>query len=555
MAYPIKMLKDEDGQSFVPLTSLDAVIGEKNLQYIFDAKQIDVGHFKIEYKDLEMDKLVNSIIVIRWPQITSVVKPSFLQLNEQEKVALYNGTGTEYLSLEDASNTINMFAYDGSKWVLTSGAGSGSGHIITDDEGNTLEQQKILNFVGFNVENDAANRATKIVNPTPINNLTTSQSGQGSLDAYQGYVLSGRTIPTGGTKGQVLAKTNNNDYQVEWINKDDENVIMGDGSIKEIIELTYDEYVALEEAGQLKDTTEYHISDMNEQGGTYISEVEIQNMIKDNDTKLNISGGTLTGPLKLASAQFVSDGAHGMDASNSDIINCSSFWFNDTCNNSQEGFLFKRSGSEANYDCLQALDNYLYWIPDIYNNTTKYKLITTYDTKDIYPVGSVYITSTKSAPTHLGGTWQLIKKDFSYKYTNEVDAEAGMFVPNKDVVSSYDLRFSRQGDCFKIRLYIVLAVDVADATVTLGTFNMNALGLSGLKFAMFGVPIMCDGGNGILNAYFNTNGVLECRDILNKYAETVMAAGSAGYLSLSISCADDEKLDNACDKFYWKRTA
>lgn len=262
--YPIKMLKDENGQAFVPLTSLDAVIGEKNLQYILDAAQVSPGHFRVNYKDLKMKDLVNSIIVIRWPEITSTVKPSYLQLNTEAEVILYNGTGTEYLDLEEASGTVNMLAYDGEKWILTSGAGSGSGHVITDDEGHTMEQQKILNFVGFNVENDTANRATKIINPTPINNLTTTESGQGSLDAYQGNILSKRSVPTGGTKGQVLAKSGNGDHQLEWINQDSDDVVTSDGSIKEIIGLTYEEYKALEAAGQLKSTTQYHITNMGD---------------------------------------------------------------------------------------------------------------------------------------------------------------------------------------------------------------------------------------------------------------------------------------------------
>lgn len=279
--YPIKMLKDENGQAFVPLTSLDAVMGEKNLQYILDVGQVSPGHFRVNYKDLKMKDLVNSIIVIRWPEITSTVKPSYLQLNTETEVILYNGTGTEYLDLEEASGTVNMLAYDGTKWILTSGAGSGSGHVITDDKGHTMEQQKILNFVGFNVENDTANRATKIINPTPINNLTTTESGQGSLDAYQGNILSKRSVPAGGTKGQVLAKSGNGDHQLEWINQDSDDVVTSDGSIEEIIGLTYEEYKALEAAGQLKPTTQYHITDFNEENMSFISKEEIQNTIND----------------------------------------------------------------------------------------------------------------------------------------------------------------------------------------------------------------------------------------------------------------------------------
>lgn len=277
--YPIKMMKDESGQPFVPLTSLDAVIGEKNLQYILDAEELSAGHFRVNFKDLKMTDITNSIIVVRWPQITSTVKPSYLKLNNNTEAILYDGTGKEYMDLEDASGTINLLAYDGTKWIQATGSGSGGGHVITDGEGHSMEQQKVLSFVGFNVENDAANRATKIVNPTPINNLTTTESGQGSLDAYQGNILSKRSVPAGGTKGQVLAKSGNGDHQLEWINQDSDDVVTSDGSIEEIVGLTYEEYKALEANGQLKPTTQYHITDFNEENMTFVSKEEIQNMI------------------------------------------------------------------------------------------------------------------------------------------------------------------------------------------------------------------------------------------------------------------------------------
>lgn len=134
-------------------------------------------------------------------------------------------------------------------------------------------------LVGFNVENDTANRATKIINPTPINNLTTSQSGQGSLDAYQGYVLSTKMVPTGGQKGQVLAKSGNEDHQLEWINQDSDDVVTSDGSIEKIVAITYEEYKTLEAAGELVPTIQYYITDFNEESMSFISEEEIQNMI------------------------------------------------------------------------------------------------------------------------------------------------------------------------------------------------------------------------------------------------------------------------------------
>lgn len=281
--YPIKMMIDESGQPFVPLTSLDAVVGEKKLQYVLDATEKSAGHFQIISKELKMTDLINTIIVVRWPDINSTVKPSYLQINEEEEKPLYNGSGTEYLSLEEASNTVNMLAYDGNKWILTSGAGSsGSGHVITNEAGETMEQQKILNFVGFQVENDSAHRLTKIINPEPINNLTTSEAGLGSLDAYQGRILSQRSVPTGGTKGQVLAKSDDGDYLLTWADPGASSAdsVSSDGSVKKIVNLTYAEYKELESKNETDPLTQYYINDMAENNITFITKEEIEEIVE-----------------------------------------------------------------------------------------------------------------------------------------------------------------------------------------------------------------------------------------------------------------------------------
>lgn len=150
---------------------------------------------------------------------------------------------------------------------------------------NSAEGTKLINnldqtTVGVGALDAAQGKVLKESIPEVINNLTTIDSKK-ALSAHQGYILAGRSVPVGGGTGQVLMKSADDDYSLTWGDAADPNAIVGDGSIKKIVELTYDEYIALEEAGQLEDTTEYHISDMNEQGGTYITETEIQEMIDD----------------------------------------------------------------------------------------------------------------------------------------------------------------------------------------------------------------------------------------------------------------------------------
>jgi len=48
-----------------------------------------------------------------------------------------------------------------------------------------------------------------------VDDLNQQTSGK-VLDAHQGYVLSGRTVPAGGSTGQVLKKESNTDYDTSW---------------------------------------------------------------------------------------------------------------------------------------------------------------------------------------------------------------------------------------------------------------------------------------------------------------------------------------------------
>jgi hypothetical protein len=101
--------------------------------------------------------------------------------------------------------------------------------------------------------------------PKIANDLNTRESGQ-ALSALQGYVLAGRSVPVGGLNGQVLMKSADNDYSVTWGDAADPNAIVGDGTIKKIVELSYQDYLDLKDGGQLDETTEYHINDWTESG-------------------------------------------------------------------------------------------------------------------------------------------------------------------------------------------------------------------------------------------------------------------------------------------------
>lgn len=114
-----------------------------------------------------------------------------------------------------------------------------------------------------------------------VDNLNQTTAGVGALDARQGNVLlntvNAKAVPTGGNAGQVLKKRTNDDNDLEWGDAADPNAISGDGSIKKIIEISYEDYQALQ---TIDPDTEYHII---ESGSTGSIEYEIRRIIREMD--------------------------------------------------------------------------------------------------------------------------------------------------------------------------------------------------------------------------------------------------------------------------------
>lgn len=148
---------------------------------------------------------------------------------------------------------------------------------------NSAEGTKLINnldqtTVGVGALDAAQGKVLKESIPEVINNLTTIDSKK-ALSAHQGYILAGRSVPVGGGTGQVLMKSADDDYSLTWGDAADPNAIVGDGSIKKIVELTYNEYLALESQNQIEPTTEYHISDWNENERTYLTPDDIKDIV------------------------------------------------------------------------------------------------------------------------------------------------------------------------------------------------------------------------------------------------------------------------------------
>lgn len=163
---------------------------------------------------------------------------------------------------------------------------------VRDENGQTVEQIVANKLSPTNIKegeniivsvsgNDVTITADVPDTTVLIDNLNQTTAGVGALDARQGKVLydtlQEQRVPSGGNTGQVLKKKTNTDNDLEWGDAADPNAISGDGSIKKIIEISYEDYQALQ---TIDPDTEYHII---ESGSTGSIEYEIRRIIREMD--------------------------------------------------------------------------------------------------------------------------------------------------------------------------------------------------------------------------------------------------------------------------------
>lgn len=170
------------------------------------------------------------------------------------------------------------------------------------------------------------------------------------------------------------------------------------------------------------------------------------------------------------------------------------------------------------------------------------------DGRSMYGIGSIFITGTNESPaSYLGGTWELFDKEF-------ISTQSALGGFNRDTanVTSSTVYWSRSGHAINCELGVTNKVALTDATIVLGTFDKDLFGISRFNHTER-ITGYSDGGNAVVEIATNTAGTVTSIDVIGKTSSAQVGIGEVIYMSFTQTIHFENMLDEACDKFYWKR--
>lgn len=169
-----------------------------------------------------------------------------------------------------------------------------------------------------------------------------------------------------------------------------------------------------------------------------------------------------------------------------------------------------------------------------------------------HEIGDIVITSTNENPaSRLGGTWELVDKEF----IEIADNFKEWFTPSSNVTLN-NFYVVRSKHSMKVRLDFTNKVALSDTTVVFGNIDYSSLGITDIGMSYRGSIAVTDGGNGIAEMDLNySTGVLTSVDVITKTSGGQIPIDSSINYLIDINVRHYEMLDEACDKFYWKKTA
>lgn len=169
---------------------------------------------------------------------------------------------------------------------------------------------------------------------------------------------------------------------------------------------------------------------------------------------------------------------------------------------------------------------------------------------NIFPVGSVVVTSTNNAPAY-EGTWVLFDK--SYKTVISTTWADYVTVNDTNTTSVGSFIFHRSDKMVSIRIRIIPKVAVSDSTLEFCTLDRTAMGMTSM-YQIYTVG-MSDGGNTLTEIAVTANGVIESLDVFPKTDGSTHPAGQQIDIYFNYAVNPVHMIDSHCDKFFWRRTA
>jgi hypothetical protein len=166
-----------------------------------------------------------------------------------------------------------------------------------------------------------------------------------------------------------------------------------------------------------------------------------------------------------------------------------------------------------------------------------------------YPVGSVCIMGSNTNPSSIyGGVWSLIDKDFSPTYTYSDNTT----YLTRTSISANTLRIARSGNTINLSCSVTTSAAISDTGVTLGKFNLAALGTSAnIRGSRF-VTGYSDSGNAVVMIQIAGDGTLTAGDIVPAGS---LASGNIIFFETNIVVQPSNMVDSLCTKFYFMRTS
>ena len=171
-----------------------------------------------------------------------------------------------------------------------------------------------------------------------------------------------------------------------------------------------------------------------------------------------------------------------------------------------------------------------------------------------WPIGTVIITSSNTNPSvYYGGTWELIDKEFK-NFSNTYSSTEVSKIATSENATVTQVVVQRVGHTIVLRVGFETKIELNDNDINLFTLNLSELGVVDFRFGAYFITIPVDNKDGIIIGSLESNGVVLSSDVIMKGNATVMPSGANASLFIERNVHSAVMLDEACDKFYWKRT-